>query len=406
MNFIKNSKGITLIALVITIIVLLILAGVSFNLVMGNQGILQQATKAVAKNDEAKIKEEVELAMAELQTQYYKEKYVDKSTDQEYGAYVEEKLTTGIPTSSGATVKLESGKVNYKDAKGNKLAEGTYDASTGSVTIAGTTTGGSNAGGGSTEKTLASQITAENYGEYVDLGTSYVKGNALETGTATEDWRIFYKDSTGGVYLILADYLPYSYETSATVGSATGLGTGLKNGGTDYSYNWRSLTSRADLLTRLKDTSSWNKLLNATYIAKGITVKGAVVMETYKDSWNAKGYKTMCLATTGMDDGLDGYYVGASESNLTSTYYDFSSDTNGYGNTLYYPHKSKVSNNYGYWLASPSADYAGYVMFVSCGGNVGNDTHSNDLNLGVRPAVYLPSGILAEKNANGVWEIK
>ena len=83
MNFIKNSKGITLIALVITIIVLLILAGVSLNLVMGNQGILQQATKAVAKNDEAKIKEEVELAMAELQTQYYKEKYVDKSTDQE-----------------------------------------------------------------------------------------------------------------------------------------------------------------------------------------------------------------------------------------------------------------------------------------------------------------------------------
>ena len=34
---VRNSKGITLIALVITIIVLLILAGVSLSLVMGNE---------------------------------------------------------------------------------------------------------------------------------------------------------------------------------------------------------------------------------------------------------------------------------------------------------------------------------------------------------------------------------
>ena len=35
----KNQKGITLVALVVTIIVLLILAGVSLSLVMGNEGI-------------------------------------------------------------------------------------------------------------------------------------------------------------------------------------------------------------------------------------------------------------------------------------------------------------------------------------------------------------------------------
>ena len=42
----KSSKGITLIALVITIIVLLILAGVSITMLTGNNSILQKATDA------------------------------------------------------------------------------------------------------------------------------------------------------------------------------------------------------------------------------------------------------------------------------------------------------------------------------------------------------------------------
>ena len=43
---IRNQKGITLIALVITIIVLLILAGVSIAMLTGNNGILTQANKS------------------------------------------------------------------------------------------------------------------------------------------------------------------------------------------------------------------------------------------------------------------------------------------------------------------------------------------------------------------------
>ena len=42
----KERKGITLIALVITIIVLLILAGVSIAMLTGENGILNQANKA------------------------------------------------------------------------------------------------------------------------------------------------------------------------------------------------------------------------------------------------------------------------------------------------------------------------------------------------------------------------
>ena len=56
----KNQKGITLIALVITIIVLLILAGVSIAMLTGDNGILSNAQKAqtntVTKSNEEILK--------------------------------------------------------------------------------------------------------------------------------------------------------------------------------------------------------------------------------------------------------------------------------------------------------------------------------------------------------------
>ena len=50
----KNNKGITLVALVVTIVVLLILAGVSINLVLGNNGIIAKAKDAETKSAEAR----------------------------------------------------------------------------------------------------------------------------------------------------------------------------------------------------------------------------------------------------------------------------------------------------------------------------------------------------------------
>ena len=49
----KNRKGITLVALVVTIVVLLILAGVSINLVLGNNGIIAKAKETKTKQAEA-----------------------------------------------------------------------------------------------------------------------------------------------------------------------------------------------------------------------------------------------------------------------------------------------------------------------------------------------------------------
>ncbi len=45
-KIVKNERGITLIALVITIIVLLILAGITLNLVLGERGIFKMAQEA------------------------------------------------------------------------------------------------------------------------------------------------------------------------------------------------------------------------------------------------------------------------------------------------------------------------------------------------------------------------
>ena len=49
---VKTSKGITLIALVITIIVLLILAGVSIAMLTGDNGILTKSTEAKQTNEQ------------------------------------------------------------------------------------------------------------------------------------------------------------------------------------------------------------------------------------------------------------------------------------------------------------------------------------------------------------------
>ena len=90
MENLKKNKGITLIALVITIIVLLILAGVSLSLVMGNEGILGRATSAVDKNNKETAIEELELAVSEMNIRYYQD--YDKNSGKKIGEFIKENL--------------------------------------------------------------------------------------------------------------------------------------------------------------------------------------------------------------------------------------------------------------------------------------------------------------------------
>ena len=81
MKKLKTNKGITLIALVITIIVLLILAAVSIATLTGENGILSQATKAGDRTTQETEKEELKLSFNAAKSQKYeKGDYTGKIT--------------------------------------------------------------------------------------------------------------------------------------------------------------------------------------------------------------------------------------------------------------------------------------------------------------------------------------
>ena len=66
MNKLKNKKGITLIALVVTVVVLIILAGVSINAVLGDNGIIKKANQAASVTKEAEVKEAINLSLIHI----------------------------------------------------------------------------------------------------------------------------------------------------------------------------------------------------------------------------------------------------------------------------------------------------------------------------------------------------
>ena len=67
----KKQNGITLVALVITIIVLLILAGVSISLALGNNGVLTRSSQAVVENEKGTVTQDIKLGAADAITTYW-----------------------------------------------------------------------------------------------------------------------------------------------------------------------------------------------------------------------------------------------------------------------------------------------------------------------------------------------
>ena len=67
----KNNKGITLIALVITIIILIILAGVSINLIINNDGIIGKAEQAKVETEKQTATEKMNLKITNIQMEAY-----------------------------------------------------------------------------------------------------------------------------------------------------------------------------------------------------------------------------------------------------------------------------------------------------------------------------------------------
>ena len=103
----KNQKGITLIALVITIIVLLILAGISIAMLTGDEGILTKASDSAIENAIGAAKDQVSLAVNAGMEEYYEAKYVTNSTpaqNQQY--YIEQEIGNITDKVSGVTISV------------------------------------------------------------------------------------------------------------------------------------------------------------------------------------------------------------------------------------------------------------------------------------------------------------
>ena len=80
-KILKNTKGITLVALVITIVILLILAGISIS-ALTNTGIFQKAKDAKQKSEDAALDQNTKLDEYEKELdQYLPQKLIDKVND-------------------------------------------------------------------------------------------------------------------------------------------------------------------------------------------------------------------------------------------------------------------------------------------------------------------------------------
>ena len=120
MSKFKSNKGITLVALIITIIVLLILAMVSINLVM-NGGIIDKSKNAVDKYSEEEIAEQIKLAYQEYQMSQYTGTplTLQQAMDNAFGAGV---ATVSGDATSGWTVTV--GGKSYPLAANGTVGEG------------------------------------------------------------------------------------------------------------------------------------------------------------------------------------------------------------------------------------------------------------------------------------------
>lgn len=133
----KNNKGITLIALVITIIVLLILAGVSIAMLTGENGILTNAQDAKRETQQAEVEDKIDMTLNAIKTEIYAKQVDDKTysginaDDDTVDSAIESVITKDLGTDTTDT--------SDQTAEANKFVNEKYsyslDADTGLLTI-------------------------------------------------------------------------------------------------------------------------------------------------------------------------------------------------------------------------------------------------------------------------------
>ena len=98
-----GEKAITLIALVVTIVILLILAGVTITMTLGQNGLFTRAREGAAAYNESEVRDDLSM----LITQYTWDKASDK-TDKSLGDYLKDNGATSVKANAdGTTLEVE-----------------------------------------------------------------------------------------------------------------------------------------------------------------------------------------------------------------------------------------------------------------------------------------------------------
>ncbi len=224
LTFARNKTGITLVALVVTIIVLLILAGVSLNLIGGSNGILSRAQKAANTMEIAKLRESKELSDTAILIDMYAAgenhktlyDYI-KDKCEENGASGGDKI---LETENGSYWLDDDGNLHYKDKETDSDAKVVQD-SKGNLVIKEITDNKGNVQDMTTSENLTSEIEAaiqdlvkeyqkeygtkdqeKTFAEFIqekceESGKDYIEtanGGKLFPG---EDGKLIYNDTSG-----------------------------------------------------------------------------------------------------------------------------------------------------------------------------------------------------------------
>lgn len=188
-NMMNTKKGITLIALVITIVVMTILAGISLNMTLGSNGIISKARLAVIEAKKAEVREDVETAWVKLA-----KAYLDDGAEDEVEFFTKDIINENL--SSGRILKY-SGYVPDGNTTFTYVSTSTYESfgvsvsSTGEVTV--------------TDYSEATKFLADvtEIGDYVDIGidytntTGFTKDSRIITDKALTGWRVLSIEGSG-----------------------------------------------------------------------------------------------------------------------------------------------------------------------------------------------------------------
>lgn len=139
----RNERGITLIALVVTIVVLLILAGVTITYALGSNGLFTNAQKAELNSELGNIRDYAGMAKLDVATTYYSNKAALDAADgvktviaNNFPGYNASDITVGsdVTHNNGTLVGKVTVKLKSSNPENKTTAEIVY-AEDGKITV-------------------------------------------------------------------------------------------------------------------------------------------------------------------------------------------------------------------------------------------------------------------------------